>query len=116
MSGHPPGGQRWDDAGRDRGPAMEKKGFGFHRRAFMALGELPDAERVAVLERLEALSEIPPPHWPARVVRRAGVATPLYLIRIDDSLRVLIAAPEGRAPEVVDIVRHETLQQFATAE
>jgi hypothetical protein len=31
-------------------------------------------------------------------------------------LRVLIAAPDGRAPEVMDIVRHETLQQFAKAE
>jgi hypothetical protein len=95
---------------------MESNGFGFHRRAFMALGELSDAERAAVLERLEALSRIPPRDWHARVVRRAGSATPLYLIRIDDSLRVLIAAPEGRAPEVVDVVRHETLQQFATAE
>jgi hypothetical protein len=95
---------------------MENSGFGYHRRAFMALGELSDAERAAVLERLEALSELPPRDWQARVVRRPGIATPLYLIRIDNSLRVLIAAPEGRAPEVVDIVRHETLQQFATAE
>jgi hypothetical protein len=95
---------------------MENRGFDFHRRAFMALGELPDAERAAVLERLDSLSEAPPRDWRARVVRRAGIATPLYLIWIDDSLRVLIAAPEGRTPEVVDIVRHVTLQQFATAE
>ena len=88
---------------------MESSGFGFHRRAFMALGELSEAERAAVLERLEGLSESPPRDWQARVARRAGTAARLYLIRIDDSLRVLIAAPVGRAPEVVDIVRHETL-------
>jgi hypothetical protein len=95
---------------------MDHSGFGFHRRAFMALGELSEAERAAVLARLESLSERPPRDWQAQVVRRTGIAAPLYLIRIDDSLRVLIAAPEGQAPEVVDIVRHETLQQFAMAE
>jgi mRNA-degrading endonuclease RelE of RelBE toxin-antitoxin system len=95
---------------------METRGFDFHRRAFMALGELSESEQAAIRERLEALSETPPRDWHARVVRRAGVATPLYLIRIDDSLRVLIAAFDGRAPQVVDIVRHETLQHFATSE
>ncbi len=95
---------------------MENGSFGFHRRAFMALGELSDAERAAILDRLEALSATSPRDWQARVVRRPGIASTLYLIRIDESLRVLIAAPEGRTPEVVDIVRHETLQQFATAE
>ncbi len=95
---------------------MDHSGFGFHRRAFMALGGLSEAEPAAVLERLEALSERNPRDWQARVVRRAGIAAPLYMIRIDDSLRVLIAAPEGQAPEVVHIVRYETLQQFAMAE
>ena len=47
--------------------------------------------------------------WPA------DVAEPLYVIPVDDSLRVLLFAHEGRDPEVVDIVRHETLQQFAGA-
>jgi len=95
---------------------MEIGRLEFHRRASMALGQLSDAEQARVLERLGALAEISPSDWPARVVKRVDVATPLYLIRVDNSLRVLIAAPEGRAPEVVDIVRHETLQQFAKAE
>jgi len=95
---------------------MEIGRFGFHRRAFMALGELTEAEQAAVLGRLAALANIPSHDWHARVVKRPGVATPLYLIRVDESLRALIAAPEGRNPEVVDIVRHETLEQFARAE
>lgn len=48
-------------------------------------------------------------------MKRADVATTLYLISVDESLRLLIAAPEGQAPEVVDIVRHETLEEFARA-
>jgi len=95
---------------------MEIGRFGFHRRAFMTLGGLSDAEQAKVLDRLKELADIPPSDWPARVLKRVDVATPLYLIQVDNSLRVLIAAPEDRAPEVVDIVRHETLQQFAKAE
>ena len=53
---------------------MENSGFGFHRRAFIALGQFPDAEQAAVLARLEALSDLPPSDWPARVVRRPGFA------------------------------------------
>jgi hypothetical protein len=95
---------------------MEFGGFGFHRRAFMALGELSSDDQAAILERLESLEELSPDDWHAIVVKRPGVAEPLYLLRVGDSLRVLIAAPEGCEPEVVDIVRHETLEQFATAE
>jgi hypothetical protein len=92
---------------------MENGHLGLHRRASMALGQLPDIEQARVIERLEALNDLPPNEWPARIVKRADVATILYLISVDDSLRLLIAAPEGQPPEVMDIVRHETLQQFA---
>ncbi len=94
---------------------MENGHFGLHRRASMALGQLPDIEQARVMQRLEALADLPPSEWPARIVKRADVATTLYLISVDESLRLLIAAPEGQAPEVVDIVRHETLEQFARA-
>jgi hypothetical protein len=95
---------------------MEIGRFRFHRRASMALGQLSDGDQAKVLEQIETLADSPPSKWPARVVQRVDVAMPLYLIQVDNSLRVLIAASEGRAPEVVDIVRHETLQQFAKAE
>jgi mRNA-degrading endonuclease RelE of RelBE toxin-antitoxin system len=95
---------------------MEIGRFGFHRRASMTLAALSDAEQAKVLDRLKELADKPPSDWPARVVKRADVGTQLYLIRVDNSLRVLIDAPEDGAPEVVDIVRHEALQQFAKAE
>ncbi len=90
--------------------------FGFHRRASMALGQLCEAEQARVLEKLKTIADIPPNEWPARLVRRVDVSTPLYLIRVDNSLRVLISAPDGQVPEVLDIVRHETLEQFANAQ
>jgi hypothetical protein len=94
---------------------MENGHFALHRRASMTLGQLPDIEQARVMERLETLADIPPSRWPARIVKRAGVAATLYLVSVDDSLRLLISAPEGQAPEVMDIVRHETLEQFANA-
>jgi hypothetical protein len=90
--------------------------FGFHRRASIALGQLSDAEQAKILEQLDTIAHTPPSEWPARIVKRKDVATPLYLIRVDNSLRALISAPKGHVPEVVDIVRHETLQQFAKTE
>jgi hypothetical protein len=94
---------------------MENGHFGLHRRASMALGQLSDTERARIAEQLDALADLPPSEWPARIVKRADVATTLYLISVDNSLRLLIAAPDGQAPEVVDIVRHEMLEQFAKA-
>jgi hypothetical protein len=94
---------------------MENGHFGLHRRASMALGQLSDVDQARIMEQLEALAELPPSKWPARIVKRADVATTLYLVAVDNSLRLLIAAPEGQAPEVMDIVRHETLEQFAKA-
>ena len=65
--------------------------------------------------RLASLAHLPPSEWPARVVRRPDVAEPLYMIPVDGGWRVLISAPAGQDPEVVDIVHHETLCQFAGA-
>ncbi len=89
--------------------------FELHRRAVMTLGQLSALEQSAIVERLESLADVPPQDWPARIARRPDVAEPLYVVPVDDSLRVLIFAPEGRDPEVADIVRHETLERFATA-
>jgi hypothetical protein len=94
---------------------MENGHFRIHRRASMALGQLSDVDQARIVERLESLAELPPSKWPAKIVKRADVPTTLYMISVDNSLRLLVSAPEGQAPEVVDIVRHETLEQFAKA-
>ena len=94
---------------------MEVERFRFHRRADMALNELSPADQAAVRERLAALADVPPRQWDAREVTRQGATTPLYLVRVDDSLRALIDLHADRAPEVLDIVRQETLESFARA-
>ena len=43
------------------------------------------------------------------------MAEPLYMIPVNGGWRVLISRPAGQDPEVVDIVHHETLSQFAGA-
>lgn len=87
--------------------------FELHRRAVMALGQLSAVDQSAIVETLESLSDVPPRDWPARIARRPDVAEPLYVVPVDDSLRVLIFAREGHEPEVADIVRHETLERYA---
>jgi hypothetical protein len=95
---------------------MEVGHFQFHRRAFAALNELSPADRAKVLDQLAALNGIPRRDWSARQqVRKLGTDPALYLLRIDQSLRVIVRAPEGHEPEVLDLVRHETLERFAKA-
>jgi hypothetical protein len=94
---------------------MEAGGFRLHYRAFVALSQLSEADQVAIRARLASLANLPPSEWPARVIRRPDVAEPLYMIPVDGGWRVLISAPAGEDPEVVDIVHHETLRQFAGA-
>jgi hypothetical protein len=84
-------------------------------RAFVALSQMSEADQMAIRARLESLAHLPPSAWPARVIRRPDVAEPLYMIPVDGGWRVLISAPAGQDPEVVDIVHHETLRQFAGA-
>ena len=92
---------------------MEVAGFKLHYRAFVAFHQLPEADQAAIRERLAPLANLPPSEWPTRVVRRPDVAEPLYMILLDNGWRILIAAPAGEDPEVVDIVHHETLRWVA---
>lgn len=89
--------------------------YTFHRRALMALQQLPDAEQNQVRERLTVLFEIPVEQWPAVWAKRLQEDPPLYLVRISDDLRAFVQVEDGRIPEVVDIVRRETLEAFAKA-
>ena len=86
-----------------------------HRRALMVLNQLSDAEQRRLQERLTVLFEIPVAQWPAVWVKRLEGDQPLYLVRIDDTLRVLIQVEEEQQPELMDIVRQERLESFARA-
>ena len=65
---------------------------------------------------LAKLAEVSLRQWPRQGVVRISPDEPLYMVPVDDSLRVILRAGEGEQPEAQDIVRHETLQWFQTAE
>lgn len=92
---------------------MEVGTYKFHRRALMALNQLAADEQAQVLERLNHLVETPPIQWTAAEAKRLPGEPPLYLVRVDDSLRAMVQAANGHEPEVMDIVRRETLEFFA---
>jgi hypothetical protein len=83
--------------------------YKLHRRAVIALNQLADAEQQRVKERLSALVEIPVTQWPAAWVKPLQDNPPLYLVRVDDSLRLIVQPEDSQRVELMDIVRHETL-------
>jgi hypothetical protein len=92
---------------------VEDGRFQLYRRARMALDQLSDVEQAEMLEKVAQLVAVPPEHWPARDVSRLPGDEPLYLLRVNASLRVILRAVVGAPAEVLDIVRHETLKTFA---
>ena len=94
---------------------MAASTYTLHRRALTALNQLPEVEQNQVLERLTALLEIPVEQWPPAWARRLPGDPPLYLVRVNDSLRVFVQVEPGRQPELMDVVRRETLEAFAKA-
>jgi hypothetical protein len=87
--------------------------YKLHRRALMALNQLPEAEQTQLRERLAVLLEIPLAQWPKAWVNRLYADQPLYVMRISDSLRAIIQAEDGQQPELMDVVARETLESFA---
>lgn len=87
--------------------------FTLHRRAEIALNELPTAEQTRVSQALSALTDLPRNRWVEEGATRVPGDAPVYLFPADASLRIVVLAPEGQRPTVLDIVRHETLKTFA---
>ena len=94
------------------GFVVEHGRFNLHRRALIALNELPSSDQGQVLEKVAAIVDLPPSQWSSQGVKRLAGDQSLYLLRINDSLRVILREIEGAKPEIQDIVRHETLEQF----
>jgi hypothetical protein len=94
---------------------MDAGNIKFHRRASMALAELPSGDQAKVRASVASLAGIPVEEWSNGRLRRLPGPQPLYLLEVDDSLRVFLLATEGQPPEVVDVVRQETLNTFARA-
>jgi hypothetical protein len=94
---------------------MEIRSYQFHRRAAGALHQLAAEEQGQVLDAVAGLVDTPVAQWPAAQARRLPGDQPLYLVPVNDSLRVIVRAVDGQEPEVMDIVRHETLESFRKA-
>jgi hypothetical protein len=94
---------------------MEHGRFKLHRRALIALNELPGPDQAEILDKLAQVVDLPAAEWSARGARRLADHEPLYLLRVNASLRVILRAIDGAPPEVLDVVRHETLETFANA-
>ncbi len=94
---------------------MEVGSYKFHRRALAALNQLAADEQAEVLKGLAALAETPAAQWPVAQAKKLPGDQTLYLVRVNDSLRTIVRAADGQEPEVMDIVRRETLQSFTKA-
>lgn len=94
---------------------MEVSSYPFHRRALTAFNQLTDEEQAEMLDRLAALVAVPTAEWPAAQAQRLPGDQSLYLVRVNESLRIIVRVIDGQKPEVMDIVRHETLESFTKA-
>jgi mRNA-degrading endonuclease RelE of RelBE toxin-antitoxin system len=89
--------------------------YRFHRRAITAFNQLAKDEREQVLQTLAVLVDRPADEWTQTQARKLQGDQSLYLVRVNDSLRIILRAADGQEPEVMDFVRHETLEAFTKA-
>lgn len=84
----------------------------FHGRALPGYGVLTSEERDALEKVIAPLAKLPVNRWPEAGAVRLKSAEPLFFVRVDDSLRAIIQPTQNGQPEILDFVRHETLQRF----
>src|SRR5579862_6208746 len=65
----------------------------------MAFQQLEADEQAQLRERLLSLVTTPATQWPAALARRLPGDQPLYLVRVNDSMRVFIQVVEGSNPK-----------------
>jgi hypothetical protein len=81
----------------------------------MKFHQLTSEEQARVRETLEVLAEIPVADWPKATTRRLPGEESVYLVSVDDSLRLFVRASDSPPPEVEDIVQQGLLDFFAAA-
>ncbi len=91
---------------------MDINNFTFHRRAFFAFNQLTSSEQTQVLEKLDKYAETPEGFWASSEAQKVPGDPPLYLLPVNDSLRLLVQERMEQKSEVMDIVRQETLETF----
>ena len=91
---------------------MSDTRFLVHRRAFLAYNTLSPSEREALAQAITPLIDAKENRWPKAGAVRLESVEPLYMVRVDDSLRAIIRPNPGGRPEVLDLIRHEMLQRY----
>lgn len=91
---------------------MSNARFTVNSRAWPGYHVLTSKERRAIATALAPLSKLPEEQWPTAGAIRLESADPLYMVRVDDSLRAFVRPTSDGKPELLDLVRRETLQQF----
>ena len=71
-----------------------------------------EQEAEALEAAIAPLTERPEKQWPKFGATKLASTPPLYLIRVDDSLRAIVQPLGDGKPEVVDFVRHELLERY----
>jgi hypothetical protein len=84
--------------------------FAIHHLAFMGYTTLTPEKRAAIKAAIDPLVDRPEQEWMAHGAIRLGSAEPLYLVKVDPSLRAIVHPTPGGQPELLDLVRHETLE------
>jgi hypothetical protein len=78
-------------------------------RAFVAYNELSKDEQARIQQELLGLEHRSRQEWPSDRLRLLNKHKGLFAFSIDDSLRAVVRWPEQNRPEIVDILRQETL-------
>ena len=91
---------------------MTKPAFRVHRRALLGYNGLTRTERRALREAIAPLVKLPEDQWTQAGAIRLEMKEPVYLLRLDKSLRALVRPlPDGKL-EILDFVHRETLEYF----
>jgi hypothetical protein len=91
---------------------MSTSRFLVHHRALSAYSTRTPTERKALDRAINRLVGVPEERWPAAGAVRLESPEPLYLVRVDNSLRAFVRPAAGGQPELVDLVRREMLERF----
>jgi hypothetical protein len=84
--------------------------FPINHRAFMGYTTLTPEEQAAVQAAFEPLIDVPEQEWTAHGAIRLDYPEPVYFLKVDSSLRAYVQpTPDGR-PELLDLIRRETLE------
>ena len=93
---------------------MDVGNFKFGHLASRVFDQLPVRDQIEVTERLTMLQGLSRAKWSAKGIRKIP-NEPIYLFRVNKSLRAFLRVVDGEQPEVLDIVRQELLDYMANS-